>query len=77
MGRVINEVGKKAIADFVRENLAGNVSDAVIQSYIDMAQSRMEIYGGLPSLEITMCCSLSGDAEYLELSEDEVSEVAN
>ena len=26
-------------------------------------------------MEITMCCSLSGDAEYLELSEDEVSEV--
>lgn len=74
MGRTINEAGKKAIADFVRENLAGNVSDQTIQSYIDMAESRMKIYGGLPSLEITMCCSLSGDTEYLELSEDEVTE---
>ncbi|MGN0918406.1 MAG: hypothetical protein ACI4NO_04580 [Oxalobacter sp.] len=74
MGRIINEAGKKAIADFVCENLAGNVSDQTIQSYIDMAESRMKIYGGLPSLEITMCCSLSGDTEYLELSEDEVTE---
>ena len=54
MSRTINEAGKKAIADFVRENLAGNVTDQTIQSYIDMAESRMKIHGGLPSLEITM-----------------------
>lgn len=39
-----------------------------------MAESRMKIYGGLPSLEITMCCSLTGESEYLELSEDDVIE---
>jgi len=75
MRRTINEAGKKAIAEFVRENLAGNVTDQTVQSYIDMAESRMKIHGGPPSLEITMCCSLSGDTEYLELSEDEVIEV--
>ncbi len=75
MGKTINEAGKKTIASFVRENLAGDISDETIQSYIEMAESRMKIYGGLPSLEIAMCCSLSGETEYLELSEDEVTEI--
>ncbi len=77
MGRTINEAGKKAIADFVRENLAGNVTDQTIQSYIDMAESRMKIHGGPPSLEITMCCSLSGETEYLELTEEDVTETSD
>ncbi len=75
MTKRINEAGKKAIEHFVRENLAGNITDQTIQSYIDMAESRMKIYGGLPSLEITMCCSLTGESEYLELSEDDVIEL--
>ncbi len=75
MKAVINEAGKKAIEEFVRENLAGNVTDDTVQSYIDMAACRMKAYGGLPTLEITMCCSLSGETEYLELSEDEVTRV--
>lgn len=73
MEKVINEAGKKAIEVFVRENLAGHVSDETVKSYIEMAGNRMAVYGGLPSLEISMCFSLTGTEEYLELEADEVT----
>ncbi len=73
MRKIINEAGKKIIAAFVRENLSGHVSEETVKSYIDMAESQMVIHGGLPSLEISMCFSLTGTTECLELDEDEVS----
>ena len=73
MQKIINEAGKKAIEAFVRENLSGRVSDDTVQSYIGMAESQMKIHGGLPSLEISMCFSLTGEPEYLDLEASEVS----
>ena len=73
MHKIVNEAGRKAIEAFVRENLSGRVSDQTVQSYIDTAESQMKIHGGLPSLEISMCFSLTGVSEYLDLEEDEVS----
>ena len=73
MRKIINEAGKEAIGAFVRENLSGRVGDETVKSYIDMAESQMVIHGGLPCLEISMCFSLTGMTEYLELDADEVS----
>lgn len=73
MEKVINEAGKKAIEVFVKENLSGHVSDETVKSYIEMARNRMMVHGGLPSLEISMCFSLTGTEEYLELEPDEVT----
>lgn len=73
MEKIINEAGKKAIEAFVKENLSGHVSDETVKSYIEMAENRMTIHGGLPSLEISMCFSLTGTEEYLELEADEVT----
>lgn len=70
--KIINEAGKEAIGVFVRENLSGRVNDETVKSYIDMAESQMVIHGGLPCLEISMCFSLTGMTEYLELDADEV-----
>ena len=75
MKTIINEAGRKAIAEFLRENLAGNVTEETVEAYVKMAAQRMQAYGGLPSLEITMCSSLTGEVEYLELSEDDVTKV--
>lgn len=75
MKTIINEKGKKAIAEFLKENLAGTVTDETVEVYARMAANRMETYGGLPSIELTMCSSMTGEAEYLELSEDEVTQV--
>lgn len=38
-----------------------------------MAKSNMDIHGGLPSLEISMCFSLTGDEESLDLEKDDVA----
>ena len=73
MRKVISEKGKKAIETFVKENLSGRVNDSTIQAYIDMAKSNMDIHGGLPSLEISMCFSLTGDEESLDLEKDDVT----
>lgn len=73
MRKIINEAGKKAIGAFVRENLSGRVSEETVKSYVDMAESQMVIHGGVPCLEISMCFSLTGMTEYLELDADEVS----
>lgn len=73
MRKVISEKGRKTIEAFVKENLSGRVNDSTIQAYIDMAKSNMDIHGGLPSLEISMCFSLTGDEECLELEKDDVA----
>lgn len=73
MRKVISEKGKKAIETFVKENLSGRVNETTVQAYIDMAKSNMDIHGGLPSLEISMCFSLTGDEECLELEKDDVA----
>ena len=73
MQKIINEAGKKAIETFVRENLSGRVSDETVQSYVFTAESQMKIHGGLPSLEISMCFSLTGESEYLDLEDSDVS----
>ena len=67
MRKVISEKGKKTIEAFVKENLSGRVNESTVQAYIDMAKSNMDIHGGLPSLEISMCFSLTGDEESLDL----------
>ena len=72
MRKIINKAGQETIENFVRENLSGRISEETVQSYIATAESRMKIYGGLPSLEISMCFSLTGESEYLELEESEV-----
>ena len=43
MRKIINEAGKKAIGTFVRENLSGRVGDETVKSYIDMAESQMDL----------------------------------
>ena len=73
MRKVISEKGKKTIEAFVRENLSGRVNESTVQAYIDMAKSNMDIHGGLPSLEISMCFSLTGDEESLDLEKDDVA----
>ncbi len=73
MRKIINEAGKKAIGAFVRENLSGRVGEEMVKSYVDMAENQMRVQGGLPCLEISMCFSLTGVTEYLELDADEVS----
>ena len=73
MQKVISEKGKKTIEAFVKENLSGTVNDSTVQAYIDMAKSNMDIHGGLPSLEISMCFSLTGDEESLDLEKDDIA----
>ena len=73
MRKVISEKGKKTIETFVKENLSGRVNESTVQAYIDMAKSNMDIHGGLPSLEISMCFSLTGDEESLDLEKDDVA----
>ena len=73
MRKVISEKGKKTIEAFVKENLSGRVNESTVQAYIDMAKSNMDIHGGLPSLEISMCFSLTGDEESLDLEKDDVA----
>lgn len=73
MQKIISESGKRTIEAFVRENLAGRVSDETIAAYVGMAESQMKIHGGLPCLEISMCFSLTGDQESLELDESDVT----
>ena len=73
MKKVISEKGRKTIEAFVKENLSGRVNDSTIQAYIDMAKSNMDIHGGLPSLEISMCFSLTGDEESLDFEKDDVA----
>ncbi len=73
MRKVISEKGKKAIETFVKENLSGRVNESTVQAYIDMAKSNMDIHGGLPSLEISMCFSLTGEGECLELEKDDIA----
>ena len=73
MHKVISEKGKKAIEAFVKDNLSGRVNESTVQAYIDMAKSNMDIHGGLPSLEISMCSSLTGEEESLDLEKDDVA----
>ena len=73
MRKVISEKGRRTIETFVKENLSGRVNESTIQAYIDMARSNMDIHGGLPSLEISMCFSLTGDEESLDLEKDDVA----
>lgn len=73
MRKVISEKGKKAIEAFVKDNLSGRVNESTVQAYIDMARSNMEIHGGLPSLEISMCFSLTGEEESLDLEKDDIA----
>ncbi len=73
MQKIISEKGRKTIEAFVKENLSGRVNESTIQAYIDMAKSNMDIHGGLPSLEISMCFSLTGDEESLDLEKDDVT----
>ena len=71
--KIISDTGKRTIGAFVRENLAGRVSDETVAAYVGMAESQMKIHGGLPCLEISMCFSLTGDQESLELDESDVT----
>ncbi len=73
MQKIISETGKRTIGAFVRENLAGRVSDETVAAYVGMAESQMKIHGGLPCLEISMCFSLTGDQESLELDAEDVT----
>ena len=72
MRKIISEAGKKAIETFVRENLSGRVNEETVRAYVEMAKSQMDIHKTLPSLEISMCFSLTGESEYLELEADDV-----
>lgn len=72
MRKRVREKGIEAIGAFIRENLAGRVSPEVVRAYVEMAENQMAAEGGLPCLEISMCFSLSGMPEYLELASDEV-----
>lgn len=73
MQKMISEKGKKTIEAFVKDNFSGRVNDSTIQAYIDMAKSNMDIHGGLPTLEISMCFSLTGDEESLDLEKDDIA----
>lgn len=73
MRKIISESGKQTIGAFVRENFAGRVSDETVAAYVGMAESQMQIHGGLPCLEISMCFSLTGDQESIELDESDVT----
>ena len=48
MQKIISETGKRTIGAFVRENLAGRVSDETVAAYVGMAESQMKIRCAFP-----------------------------